>query len=565
MKKLSPLAAWAATATAFFNSKDQPGLHWGHASEHTGFVGASAPSAARQPREKHAFLTDKTSKFAVNGTSIPDVGFDAGESYAGLLPIDAGDGDGDGEMQELYFWFFPKEKPSDGDKEIVIWLTGGPGCSSIGELLQENGPISWKPGTRAPVRNPWSWHRLANVVWVDQPVGTGYSRGPVTATDERDVARQFLGFWRNFVDAFGLRGYKVYVAGSFYSGLFTPYISSAMLDARDDAGDGGGGGGGGYFDVGGMMVLDPLLSQYALGQDFAVSRVLDYWGPAFSLNETTREAVREMEDRCGYRDYVDRYLAFPPSGVQPVEIPGSSRYGDHVPECDALALVTAAERAANPCFSVFNVLRACPLPFDPLGFSENTWYHPGPGPVYFDRPDVKAAIHAPPDGEWRFCSRRAAFAGGVDGSLAPGPGSLPVIPGVVERTGNVVVGHGLRDLMVQSAGTLMAIQNMTWGGALGFQSRPGSTLRVPHHGYGGDAAEDGMPGGGGGGELGVWHSERGLTYFETPTAGHFLGRDAPSVSFRALEVLLGRVRDFGSDAPFTTDLEERRAALSEEL
>ncbi|KAK2053892.1 serine carboxypeptidase [Colletotrichum caudatum] len=523
MKKLSQLAAWAVAATAFFNSKDQQGLDWGRASEHSGFVGASAPSAAQQPRGKHAFLTDKTSKFVVNGTSIPNVGFDAGESYAGLLPIY-----GDDEMQELYFWYFPKEKPSDGDKEIVIWLTGGPGCSSIGELLQENGPISWKPGTRTPVRNPWSWHRLANVVWVDQPFGTGYSRGPVTATDERDVARHFLGFWRNFVDAFDLRGYKVYVAGSSYSGLFTPYISSAMLDARDDAGDGGGGGG--YFD-------------YGLGQDFAVSRVLDYWGPAFSLNETTREAVREIEDRCGYRDYADRYLAFPPSGVQPVEIPGTSRHGDYVPECDALALVTAAERAANPCFSVSNVLRTCPLPFDPLGFSENTWYHPGPEPVYFDRPDVKAAIHAPPDGEWRFCSRRPVSVGGVDGSLTPGPGSLPVIPGVVERTGNVVVGHGLRDLMVQSAGTLMAIQNTTWGGALGFQSRPGSTLRVPyHHGYGG-----------GDGELGVWHSERGLMYFETPTAGHFLGRDAPSVSFRALGVLLGRVRDFGSDAPFTTD------------
>ncbi|KAK1585434.1 serine carboxypeptidase [Colletotrichum navitas] len=560
MKKLSPLAAWAAAVSAIFNSEDQRGLRWGHGPEHDGIVGASASSAARRPQAKHAFLTDKTSKFAVNGTGIPNVGFDAGESYAGLLPIDAAASDD--EMQELYFWFFPKEKPSD-DREIVIWLTGGPGCSSIGELLQENGPISWKPGTRAPVRNPWSWHRLANVVWVDQPVGTGYSRGPVTATDEHDVARQFLGFWRNFVDAFDLHGYKVYVAGSSYSGLFTPYISSAMLDAAADGGDAGGGGGGGYFDVGGMMVLDPLLSQYGLGQDFAVSRVLDYWGPAFSLNETAREAVREIEDRCGYRDYVDRYLVFPPSGVQPVKIPGSFRYGDYVPECDALTVVIAAERVANPCFSVYNVLRTCPLPFDPLGFSEGTGYYPAPEPVYFDRPDVKEAIHAPPGREWQFCSRQPVFVGGVDGSQTPGPGSLPVIPGVVERTGNVIVGHGLRDLLVQSAGTLMAIQNMTWGGALGFQSRPEATLRVPHHRHG-DAGKGSGGAPAGAGELGVWHSERGLTYFETPTAGHFLGRDAPSVSFRALEVLLGKVADFGSDAPFTTDAKER-VVLSEEL
>ncbi|KAK2047216.1 alpha/beta-hydrolase [Colletotrichum somersetense] len=276
---------------------------------------------------------------------------------------------------------------------------------------------------------------------------------------------------------------------------------------------------------------------------------------AFPTDKTSKFAVNGTSiPNVGF-DAGESYAGLLPivAGDGDGEIPGSSRYGDYVPECDVLALVTATERAADPCFSVFNVLRTCPLPFDPLGFSENTWDHPGPKPVYFDRPDVKAAIHAPPDGEWRFCSRRPVFVDDVDGSLAPGPGSLLVIPGVVERTGNVVVGHGLRDLMVQSADTLMAIQNMTWGGALGFQSRPGSTLRVPYdHGYGG-------------GELGVWHSERGLTYFETPTAGHFLGRDAPFVSFRALDVLIGRARDFGSDAPFTTDLEERRAALSEEL
>lgn len=51
-----------------------------------------------------------------------------------------------------------------------------PGCSSIGELLQENGPIWCKPGTFGPVQNPWSWHHLSNVVWIEQSVGTGFSR-----------------------------------------------------------------------------------------------------------------------------------------------------------------------------------------------------------------------------------------------------------------------------------------------------------------------------------------------------------------------------------------------------
>jgi hypothetical protein len=58
--------------------------------------------------------------FAVNGTGIPDVDFDVGESYAGNLPITSDPND----PNQLYFWFFPSEDPS-ADKEILIWLNGG--------------------------------------------------------------------------------------------------------------------------------------------------------------------------------------------------------------------------------------------------------------------------------------------------------------------------------------------------------------------------------------------------------------------------------------------------------
>ncbi|GJC86089.1 putative serine carboxypeptidase ARB_06414 [Colletotrichum liriopes] len=87
-----------------------------------------------------------------------------------------------------------------------------------------------------------------------------------------------------------------------------------------------------YFNVKGMMVFDTLLSKSVLGQDFGVSRVLDYWGPAFNLNKTAREAIKEIEDRCGYTDYIEENLTFPPSGFQPVEILGAFRYGDYDPE-----------------------------------------------------------------------------------------------------------------------------------------------------------------------------------------------------------------------------------------
>lgn len=155
-----------------------------------------------------------TTKFAVDGTKIPDVDFDIGESYAGLLPISSAKN-----ASELYFWFFPSDNAAGSD-EIIIWLNGGPGCSSLEGLLQENGPFLWQYGTYKPVKNPYSWTNLTSVVYIEQPAGTGFSRvgveGP--AQNELDVAKQFLGFWKNFVDTFGLHGRKVFITGESYAG-----------------------------------------------------------------------------------------------------------------------------------------------------------------------------------------------------------------------------------------------------------------------------------------------------------------------------------------------------------
>lgn len=98
------------------------------------------------------FLNSKTRKFAVDGTAIPDVDFDIGESYAGLLPI-SGDAD---ETRELFFWFFPTTN-EEKTEEFAIWLNGGPGCSSLSGLLTENGPFTWEAGTLTPVQNPYTW------------------------------------------------------------------------------------------------------------------------------------------------------------------------------------------------------------------------------------------------------------------------------------------------------------------------------------------------------------------------------------------------------------------------
>ncbi|KAL8916656.1 MAG: hypothetical protein Q9172_006196 [Xanthocarpia lactea] len=208
----------------------------------------------QKQKRQTSYLNDNSQKFAVNGSAIPDVDFDIGESYAGLLPISSASN----ETRELYFWFFPSENPLASD-EITIWLNGGPGCSSLEGLLQENGPFLWQYGTFAPVKNPYTWVNLTNMVWVEQPVGTGFSQGVPTAEDEEDVAEQFLGFFKNFVDAFALQGRKVYITGESYAGYYVPYIANAMLDANDST----------YYNVEAILIYDPSTSTDTVQQQSA--------------------------------------------------------------------------------------------------------------------------------------------------------------------------------------------------------------------------------------------------------------------------------------------------------
>lgn len=83
-------------------------------------------------------------------TSLPDVDFDIGEMYAGLMPINLND-----TSRALYFVYQPTIGPEVD--EVTIWLNGGPGCSSLEGFFQENGRFIWEAGVYAPVENPYSW------------------------------------------------------------------------------------------------------------------------------------------------------------------------------------------------------------------------------------------------------------------------------------------------------------------------------------------------------------------------------------------------------------------------
>lgn len=114
------------------------------------------------------------------------------EMYSGLMPINMDLPD----ERALFFVFQPRVgAPVD---EITIWMNGGPGCSSLEGFFQENGLIQWTWGQYAPQINPYSWVNLTNMLWVEQPVGTGFSIGKRNTTNEEDLSDDFVKFFKNF-------------------------------------------------------------------------------------------------------------------------------------------------------------------------------------------------------------------------------------------------------------------------------------------------------------------------------------------------------------------------------
>jgi carboxypeptidase D len=85
----------------------------------------------------------------------------------------------------LFYWHFKNTSiPADVNTGVplVVWINGGPGSSSMFGLFLENGPIRVsRTGTTMDdfVVNPsyGSWGDIADIVFLDQPVGTGFSYG----------------------------------------------------------------------------------------------------------------------------------------------------------------------------------------------------------------------------------------------------------------------------------------------------------------------------------------------------------------------------------------------------
>ncbi|KAH9997012.1 Alpha/Beta hydrolase protein, partial [Russula vinacea] len=435
-------------------------------------------------------------EFHVDGTKIPLVDFDVGDSWAGLLPISSDPH----ETRKLYFWYFPPTV-NGSENDFILWTNGGPGCSSLEGFLQENGPISWQYGQANPTQNPHSWTNLGHMLWVEQPVGTGFSEGvPNIRQNETQLAAELVGFMQQFLNVFAeLKGKKFYLTGESYAGIYLPNIADYMFSHPDLL----------DLKVQAMWLGSPQITEDVIAEQVPAVNFVHKNLNVFPFNQSFLAQIDQIADKCNYTSYLEKYLTYPPPPA-PFPLPGTSVEAD--PGCDVASQILVAAVLLNPAFNVYRIFDMPPILWDVLGF-------PGTfpniqSPVYFNRSDVKAAIHAPESASWTECSASSVFAN------VNGPTTVRPSRGSNESRRSVVIVTGLADFILLSEGTRIGIQK---GGAQGFRKAP-----VPD-----SFILDGV------GAAGTVQSERGLTFYELPLTGHMVPQFNPPAAFQSMQYMLG--------------------------
>jgi len=143
------------------------------------------------------------------------------DSYSGYLNVSG--------TKALHYVLATSASDSAKDDPLLIWFNGGPGCSSMLGLWQENGPWVIDDDTQTMFVNEHSWNKQANVLYIESPSGVGYSimgdAEDIAHTDmssSRDAFKALQEFYEKFPE---FKNNSLFISGESYAGLYVPYLA----------------------------------------------------------------------------------------------------------------------------------------------------------------------------------------------------------------------------------------------------------------------------------------------------------------------------------------------------
>ncbi|KAJ6555139.1 alpha/beta-hydrolase [Mycena vulgaris] len=507
-----------------------------------------------------AFGPDWQKYFEVTGP-LPNVTKPLARSFAGNVGVNrAGHPNA-----TLFFWAFEKTNGSltgsSADDPWIIWLNGGPGASSLLGLMTENGPIQ-VTGDYSIVQNKFSWDQLADMFWVDQPVGTGYSTSDTTGyvPDEDQMGEDFVGFLSNIVKIFpSLVTRPLHLMGESYAGTYIPYITKTIFSTPNPP-----------VTLKKIAIGDGTLASPGVFEELPTLTTIETYPQLINFDPEVYKYFKTQEHLCGY----DLNLTYPQNGHFPTvidpfkrgvqsllagKVAGPSRSAvlkavqthGRVTKYKPLPMSRRERRhredrrqswkrsiAGRPngtldpyygCF-LFDEMWDYAFNFSfpwtqggidvyniPDGLNPEV---PSDPAVFLNSNAARAALHAPTSKDWAMEFDYPFRALEADGNAFSDPSPEPMtflselaVNASAHGVG-IIFYSGNDDSLVGHRGTEVVIQNMTFGGVQGFTRRPSTPFTDDQGKF-----------------AGIIHQERGLTYALFQNAGHLVPQSVPGAAF----------------------------------
>lgn len=171
-----------------------------------------------------------TSYPEINNLTNRDPSFPfAGQMYSGYIVID-----NTTQANLFYHLYVFNATTLEAEAPVIVWLQGGPGCSSLVGDFYEFGPVFIGPsvnGSYTYVCNNNTWNKLAHLLFVDQPTGVGFSvANGLNVSSTPQAAQYFNYFLARFYQIYPqLANNPLYIFGESYGGKYVPYFTYHLL------------------------------------------------------------------------------------------------------------------------------------------------------------------------------------------------------------------------------------------------------------------------------------------------------------------------------------------------
>ncbi|XP_015901581.3 serine carboxypeptidase-like 45 isoform X2 [Ziziphus jujuba] len=151
------------------------------------------------------------------------------QQFSGYVMVDE-------KQHRALFYYFVEAEEHPASRPLVLWLAGGPGCSSVGAgAFMEHGPF--RPNGENLVKNEYSWNKEANMLYPESPAGVGFSyssnksfysyiNDDITAQDSLTFLKQWLIKYPEYNNR------DFFIAGESYAGHYVPQLAQLVLHSN---------------------------------------------------------------------------------------------------------------------------------------------------------------------------------------------------------------------------------------------------------------------------------------------------------------------------------------------